>query len=378
MIVGAYHHTYGSEALIVRASNNYGPRQYPEKLIPLCILNALAGDPLPVYGDGMQVRNWLWVEDFASAIDTVLECGEAGEVYNVGGPDELPNIDVVRRILELTGRDESLIEYVDGPPRPRPPLLARLGEDRGARLGGRGRLRRGDRAHGRVVPRQRVVVGADPLRRVPRVLRAPVRRATQLAELSSHRWPTLPRHDARRARPDRARGPRRRARLPGRDLQRRRLARAGRRRRVRPGQPLPLGAAGSCAACTSRPSPGQAKLVRCVRGRDLGRRRRPAPRLADLRPVGGPRARRRRATASCSSRSASRTASACSARSPTSTTSSRATTTRRPRRGSPGTTPRSAVEWPRRRSAALRARPERRRGSPRSPTSCRSRFSRGG
>jgi len=112
LMVGAYRNTHDVDALIVRASNNYGPRQYPEKLIPLCILNALAGDPLPVYGDGMQVRNWLWVDDSASAIDTVLEFGRAGEVYNVGGPDELPNIEVVRRILELTGRDESLIEHV--------------------------------------------------------------------------------------------------------------------------------------------------------------------------------------------------------------------------------------------------------------------------
>ncbi len=120
LMVGAYRNTYGIDALTTRASNNYGPRQYPEKLIPLCILNALAGDPLPVYGDGMQVRNWLWVEDFASAIDIVLEQGTAGEVYNVGGPDELANIDVARRILELTGRDESLIEYVSD----------RLGHDR--------------------------------------------------------------------------------------------------------------------------------------------------------------------------------------------------------------------------------------------------------
>ena len=112
LIVGAYHHTYGTESLIVRASNNYGPRQHPEKLIPLCILNALAGDALPVYGDGMQVRNWLWVDDFAAAIDVVLERGEPGQAYNVGGPDERANIDVVRRILELTGRDESLIEHV--------------------------------------------------------------------------------------------------------------------------------------------------------------------------------------------------------------------------------------------------------------------------
>ena len=100
----------------MRGSNNYGPRQHPEKLIPLCILNALAGDPLPVYGDGMQVRNWIFVEDFCAAIDLVLERGEAGEAYNVGGPDELPNIEVVRMILELTGRDESLIEHVTDRP----------------------------------------------------------------------------------------------------------------------------------------------------------------------------------------------------------------------------------------------------------------------
>jgi dTDP-glucose 4,6-dehydratase len=120
LIVSAFHHTHAAEALIVRASNNYGPRQHPEKLIPLAILNALAGDPLPVYGDGQQVRNWLYVDDFAAAIDLALERGAPGEVYNVGGPDELPNIEVVRRILELTGRDESLIEHV----------ADRLGHDR--------------------------------------------------------------------------------------------------------------------------------------------------------------------------------------------------------------------------------------------------------
>ncbi|MGI8460106.1 MAG: dTDP-glucose 4,6-dehydratase [Solirubrobacterales bacterium] len=116
LLVRAYNHTYGADALICRASNNYGPRQYPEKLIPLCILNALAGDSLPVYGDGMQVRNWLHVSDFCTAISTVLERGESGEVYNVGGPDELPNIEVGKRSLELSGRDESLITYVDDRP----------------------------------------------------------------------------------------------------------------------------------------------------------------------------------------------------------------------------------------------------------------------
>jgi dTDP-glucose 4,6-dehydratase len=120
LIVGAYHHTYGSDALIVRGSNNYGPRQHPEKLIPLCILNALNGDPLPVYGDGKQVRNWIYVEDMCAGIDLVLQRGEAGAVYNLGGPEELPNVDVVKKILELTGGDESLIAYVTD----------RLGHDR--------------------------------------------------------------------------------------------------------------------------------------------------------------------------------------------------------------------------------------------------------
>lgn len=113
MLVSAFKHTYGSNSLIVRASNNYGPRQHPEKLIPLVILNCLHGDQIPVYGSGMQVRNWLFVRDFNSAIDTILEKGEAGQVYNVGGPDEMANLDVIKAILELTGGDESLITYVE-------------------------------------------------------------------------------------------------------------------------------------------------------------------------------------------------------------------------------------------------------------------------
>jgi len=116
LIVSAFRHTYGVDSLVIRASNNYGPCQHPEKLIPLVILNALHGDAIPVYGDGLQVRNWLFVEDFCSAIDLVLERGAAGEAYNVGGPDELANIDVVERVLDLTGRDSSLIEHVGDRP----------------------------------------------------------------------------------------------------------------------------------------------------------------------------------------------------------------------------------------------------------------------
>jgi dTDP-glucose 4,6-dehydratase len=120
LIVAAYHHTFGIDAVVCRSSNNYGPYQYPEKLIPLCVLNALHGDPLPVYGDGMQVRNWLHVRDNCRALDLVLREGKAGETYNIGGPDELPNMEVVRKIVELTGCDESLIEHVKD----------RLGHDR--------------------------------------------------------------------------------------------------------------------------------------------------------------------------------------------------------------------------------------------------------
>ena len=116
LLVSAHVHTYGVAASICRGSNNYGARQYPEKLIPLCVLNALHGDPLPVYGDGRQVRNWLYVEDFCRAIDAVLDRGQPGRAYNAGGPDEMENIEVVRQILRLTGRGESLIEHVTDRP----------------------------------------------------------------------------------------------------------------------------------------------------------------------------------------------------------------------------------------------------------------------
>jgi dTDP-glucose 4,6-dehydratase len=116
LLVASYFHTYGLETVICRGSNNYGPRQYPEKLIPLMILNAFSGDRLPVYGDGLQVRNWLFVEDFGRGIGHALANGTPGEAYNCGGPDECENLTVVRRILELTGADESLIEYVTDRP----------------------------------------------------------------------------------------------------------------------------------------------------------------------------------------------------------------------------------------------------------------------
>jgi dTDP-glucose 4,6-dehydratase len=108
----SYVRTFGMNLSVTRASNNYGPYQFPEKLIPLMISNALDEKPLPVYGDGQQVRDWLYVDDHCRGIWAVLEKGAAGEVYNIGGNCSLPNLDVVNRILALTGRSTSLITTV--------------------------------------------------------------------------------------------------------------------------------------------------------------------------------------------------------------------------------------------------------------------------
>jgi dTDP-glucose 4,6-dehydratase len=112
----SYHTTYKMNVSVTRASNNYGPFQFPEKLIPLMIANALEGKQLPVYGDGMQIRDWLYVDDHCRAIRAVLDKGRAGEVYNIGGSRALPNIEVVQRILAATGQPESLIKYVTDRP----------------------------------------------------------------------------------------------------------------------------------------------------------------------------------------------------------------------------------------------------------------------
>jgi dTDP-glucose 4,6-dehydratase len=111
-LVMAFHHTHGMDTVITRCSNNYGPYQFPEKLIPLMILNALGGQALPVYGDGLYVRDWIHVEDHCEAIDAVLARGSAGEVYNVGAENERTNLDVVRAILELCGRSPTLVRHV--------------------------------------------------------------------------------------------------------------------------------------------------------------------------------------------------------------------------------------------------------------------------
>ena len=112
----AYYRTYGLPVTISRCSNNYGPYHFPEKLIPLMIINALHGKSLPVYGDGLNVRDWLYVEDHCKAIDMILHDGRIGEVYNIGGHNERANIDVVKTVLSILGKDESLITYVKDRP----------------------------------------------------------------------------------------------------------------------------------------------------------------------------------------------------------------------------------------------------------------------
>lgn len=112
LLVMAYYRTYGLPVTISRCSNNYGPYHFPEKLIPLMIINALHDRPLPIYGDGLNVRDWLYVEDHCRAIDLIIRKGKVGEVYNVGGHNEMRNIDIVKLICQELGKPESLITHV--------------------------------------------------------------------------------------------------------------------------------------------------------------------------------------------------------------------------------------------------------------------------
>jgi dTDP-glucose 4,6-dehydratase len=116
LLVRAFCKTYGFPAVITRSSNNYGPRQHPEKFVPLFITNAIEGKPLPIYGDGSNVRDWLYVEDNCRAIELVGREGKAGEAYNIGAGEEHPNIEIARKIVALTGADESLLAFVSDRP----------------------------------------------------------------------------------------------------------------------------------------------------------------------------------------------------------------------------------------------------------------------
>jgi len=116
LIVRSYHNTFGLPTLISRCSNNYGPFQFPEKLMPLIINNCLTNIKIPVYGDGKQIRDWLYVEDHCSAIEAILNNGRTGEIYNVGGNNEKANIEIIKSIIHILGKDNSLIQFV--PDRP--------------------------------------------------------------------------------------------------------------------------------------------------------------------------------------------------------------------------------------------------------------------
>ena len=155
LLVRAAHHTFGLDTVITRCSNNYGPYQFPEKLIPLFITNLLADIPVPVYGDGRQVRDWIHVRDHCRGIDAALRRGRPGEVYNFGGRCERFNIDVTRALLELCGKTDEPHPPRHRPPRPRPPLRRRLLQGRGrAGLAANRRVRAGPSRDRRVVPVQ--------------------------------------------------------------------------------------------------------------------------------------------------------------------------------------------------------------------------------
>ena len=160
LIALSYHATYGLPVVVTRSSNNFGPFQFPEKVIPLFVTNLLDGDKVPLYGDGLNVRDWCYVEDNCAAVDLVLRQGAVGEIYNIGGGNEITNRELTAPAAVADGSGRVVHRARRRPPRPRPALLDHDRQDRGARLAARPRARRGPRSHRRVVPRQPLVVGA--------------------------------------------------------------------------------------------------------------------------------------------------------------------------------------------------------------------------
>ena len=134
----SYWATYGVPVIITRASNNYGPYQFPEKVIPLFVTNAIDDIQVPLYGDGLNERDWLHVDDHCRAVDLLIDAGANGEVYNIGGGNDVRNVDLTHRILQLAGKAESLIRHVADRPGPRPALLARHHEAASGSAGRRG------------------------------------------------------------------------------------------------------------------------------------------------------------------------------------------------------------------------------------------------
>ena len=260
----SYVATHGVDAVVTRGSNTYGPYHHPEKLIPLFVTNAIDDQPLPLYGDGLQRRDWLYVADHAGAIDHVLRHGATRrDLQRARARAEMTNRDVVAALLERLGKPWSLVRHVAGPARPRPALRDGRLEARGARLAEPDVVRGRPGGDGRLVPRQRGVVAGGQVRRLGRLLRAPVRargwrRSTRAPRLTGARR----RHRRRRAaRPGARRGARGRRRSPGRPA-----------RSPGPGATFDLDAPdGDRRAARPRPARGR----RPRRGLDRRRRLRP-------------------------------------------------------------------------------------------------------
>jgi dTDP-D-glucose 4,6-dehydratase len=164
MLVGAYHASYNLPTLITRGANTYGPYQFPEKIVPLFITNALQDLPLPIYGDGSAVRDYLYVDDHVSAIARILWKGEPGSAYNIGTGSEVSGVDVADLVLQLCKKPRSLKHFVKD--RSRLSLRARHASHQAARVGGADEVRRGDEADGRLVLQERWLVAAAENRRV--------------------------------------------------------------------------------------------------------------------------------------------------------------------------------------------------------------------
>ncbi len=159
LIALSYHHTYGLPVTVTRCTNNFGPYQFPEKAIPLFTTNLLDDGQIPLYGDGLNERDWIYVDDHCAGVQLVLDAGAPGEIYNIGAGNETPNRVLVDKLLAPAGQGRGVGAVRRGPPRPRPPLLRRHRQGHRPRLAAAAHARRGARGDRRLVPRQPLVVG---------------------------------------------------------------------------------------------------------------------------------------------------------------------------------------------------------------------------
>ena len=167
LIALSYHHTYGLPVSVTRCTNNFGPYQFPEKAIPLFTTNLLDGGTIPLYGDGLNERDWIFVDDHCAGVQLVLDTGVPGEIYNIGAGNETPNRVLVDKLLGALRRRRGVGAVRHRPSRPRPALLGRHHQGHGTRMASRSYARRSARGNGGVVPRQPLVVGTAEATRGP-------------------------------------------------------------------------------------------------------------------------------------------------------------------------------------------------------------------